>query len=33
VHVTFVWEFDHNGIFHLVQALGVILFCVGLSRG
>jgi len=33
VRVTFIWEFDHNGIFHLMQALGVILFCVGLSRG
>jgi hypothetical protein len=31
--VVWVWEFDHNGIFHLVQALGVIFFCVGLSRG
>jgi len=33
LHVTLVWEFDHNGIFHLIQALGVILICVGLSRG
>jgi len=33
LHVTWVWEFDHNGIFHLIQAFGVILFCVGLSRG
>jgi len=33
LHVTLVWEFDHNGIFHLIQTLGVILICVGLSRG
>lgn len=33
MHVTLVWEFDRNGVFHLVQSLGVILFCVGLSRG
>jgi hypothetical protein len=33
LRVVLIWEFDHNGIFHLVQALGVILFCVGLSRG
>jgi len=33
VQVNFVWEFDHNGMFHLVQVLGLILMCVGLSRG
>lgn len=30
---TCIWEFDHNGVFHLVQTLGVILFGIGLSRG
>ncbi len=33
LRVTCIWEFDHNGIFHLVQTLGVILFGIGLSRG
>lgn len=33
LRVTCIWEFDHNGVFHLVQALGVILFGIGLSRG
>jgi hypothetical protein len=32
LRLTLVWEFDHNGIFHLVQVLGLILICVGLSR-
>jgi hypothetical protein len=33
LHVRFVWEFDHNGMFHLVQVVGLVLICVGLSRG
>jgi hypothetical protein len=33
MHVTLVWEFDRNGMFHLVQTLGLILFCVGLCCG
>jgi hypothetical protein len=32
LRVAFVWEFDCNGIFHLVQVLGLVLLCVGLSR-
>jgi hypothetical protein len=32
LEITLIWEFDHNGIFHLIQALGVIFFCVGLYR-
>lgn len=31
--VKWIWTFDHNGIFHLVQFLGVILLCVGLMHG
>ena len=30
LQVKLIWEFDHNGIFHLVQTLGVILFGIGL---
>jgi len=33
LQVKLIWTFDHNGIFHLIQISGVILFCVGLSRG
>ena len=32
LQVTLIWEFDHNGIFHLIQVLGVIFLCVGLYR-
>lgn len=28
-----VWPFDHNGLFHLVQAVGVVLLVIGLRRG
>lgn len=31
--VKWIWTFDHNGVFHLVQFLGVILLCVGLMHG
>jgi hypothetical protein len=27
-----VWPFDHNGIYHLVQIVGVLLLFVGLRR-
>jgi hypothetical protein len=30
--VTLVWEFDHNGLFHLVQLLGLALLVTGLRR-
>jgi hypothetical protein len=30
--VRFVWEFDHNGVFHLIQLAGVALLLIGLSR-
>jgi hypothetical protein len=33
VHVSVVWEFDHNGLFHLVQVIGLLLICVGLAEG
>jgi hypothetical protein len=25
------WEFDHNAVFHLVQVIGISLFCIGLN--
>ncbi|MCU0605671.1 MAG: hypothetical protein MUC33_23785, partial [Desulfobacterales bacterium] len=33
LHVRWIWEFDRNGVYHLVQALGMVLFGVGLTRG
>jgi hypothetical protein len=32
LRLSFVWEFDHNGLFHLAQVLGLILICAGLFR-
>lgn len=29
---TLGWEFDRNGLFHMVQAAGIVLLCVGVSR-
>jgi hypothetical protein len=29
VAVTLIWPFDHNGIFHLVQMIGVVLLACG----
>ncbi len=31
IKVTFIWEFDHNGIFHIVQMIGLILLLKGLQ--
>jgi hypothetical protein len=33
LRVRLIWEFDHNGIFHLLQVGGVILFGMGASQG
>ncbi len=30
LHFTVIWEFDHNGIFHLMQMPAIILLAVGL---
>lgn len=30
IRLTFIWQFDHNGIYHLVQAVGIILLMMGL---
>jgi len=30
--VTLVWKFDHNGIYHLVQVVGLIFLLAGLHR-
>jgi hypothetical protein len=31
VEVTLIWSFDHTGVFHLIQLLGVILLMVGIG--
>lgn len=31
--LVIVWEFDHNGIYHLVQAIGLVLLAIGLWFG
>ena len=33
VRVVIIWEFDHNGIYHLVQAVGLVLLFIGLWLG
>jgi hypothetical protein len=30
---TLIWEFDHNGIFHLVQMVGIVILVNGLITG
>jgi hypothetical protein len=30
VRVTVLWEFDYNGLFHLIQITGVIVLTAGL---
>ncbi len=30
VSLTFIWRFDHNGIYHLVQVLGLMFLFIGL---
>jgi len=33
LRLEFIWEFDHNGIFHLLQTAGLMLLCRGISEG
>jgi len=30
IHFTCIWEFDHNGLFHLVQLVGLLVLVMGL---
>ena len=32
VTFTFIWPFDHNGTYHLIQLVGLILLVAGLSK-
>jgi predicted ferric reductase len=31
--LTFIWQFDQNGLYHLIQMVGVVLLLVGLRIG
>jgi len=31
--LTFIWQFDQNGLYHLIQMVGVVLLLVGLRFG
>jgi hypothetical protein len=33
LRLKFIWEFDHNGIFHLLQTAGLMLLCQGIAKG
>jgi len=33
ISFTFIWSFDHNGVYHLLQMPGVILLVTGLRKG
>lgn len=32
ISFTFIWSFDHNGVYHLVQMLGIILLVAGVRK-
>ncbi|GAA5444557.1 hypothetical protein Misp06_02744 [Microbulbifer sp. NBRC 101763] len=32
LYITLIWDFDHNGIYHMVQSVAVILFFLGIRR-
>ena len=33
ISFTFIWSFDHNGVYHLIQTAGIVLIVAGLRRG
>ena len=33
VSITLIWQFDHNGTYHLIQMVGVVLLVAGLRAG
>ena len=32
IQINLIWEFDHNGVFHLVQLLALVFFLAGLRK-
>ncbi|MFO8051368.1 MAG: hypothetical protein R6V01_06680 [Thermoplasmatota archaeon] len=31
--VTIIWEFDHNGMFHIIQTIGMLVLASGKRAG
>ena len=31
IMITFIWQFDHNGVYHLIQMIGIMFLIIGLS--
>ncbi len=29
---TFIWSFDHNGVYHLLQMVGIVFLVAGLRK-
>jgi hypothetical protein len=32
VRLTLIWQFDHNGVYHLIQAVGLLFLLAGLGK-
>lgn len=32
VSFSFIWSFDHNGVYHLIQMVGIVLLVAGLRN-
>jgi hypothetical protein len=32
LYLTLVWQFDHNGVYHLIQAVGLLFLLAGLRK-
>ena len=30
--LNFIWQFDHNGVYHLVQMVGIVWLVIGLRQ-
>jgi len=33
IHIRIIWEFDNNGLFHIIQMPGLVFFLLGLRSG
>ncbi len=33
IHIRLIWEFDNNGLFHIIQMIGLVFFLLGLRSG
>ncbi|MBW2428134.1 MAG: hypothetical protein JRF56_04190, partial [Deltaproteobacteria bacterium] len=32
IFLTLIWKFDHNGVYHIVQAVGLLLLVYGIRQ-